>query len=419
MPHDFGKFRYNFSSYLLVLRVYCGECKESSDRLAAIRGFNLWLFILGFVGLLGCVLALNFSKLAGAIVLLIYSLSPGNIHDAHMARPETFLSTLTILYLLLCIFYFNVGAYFFVLAAAFILGFAIATKFTFAILLALIMAFVFLREADGIFNLNLLKKTFGILVFLFFGFSLGAPYALMDLQGYIDGVNQLQSQYYNLHLPHSYVGGGSTWLWQLEFFLKIYGLIMVMPVILIIYSIKNKILSIEFYFAVCALLFICIFCRASVFFERNINPIIPLFALLAGFVVNRATFKKINMILIAVIIIPLAYWSYWIYAVQLKKYSLEIDKIEYGLRERYKPSRVVHQTMSGDVSGCGLIRFVDFSDQTSKESRKNLIANDWENISNFNGPFQWLPTSTLHTYLSANIFWYFKNCNNELKEVER
>jgi hypothetical protein len=210
------------------------------------------------------------------------------------------------------------------------------------------------------------------------------------------------------------VGGGSTWLWQLEFFIKIYGLIMVAPVILIIYSIKNQNISIEFYFAVCALLFICIFGRASVFFERNINPIIPLFALLVGMVVSRSTFKKLNVILTVVIIIPLAYWSYWIYAVQLEKYSLEIDKIEYSLREVYKPNRVVHQIMSSDFTGCGLIRFVDFSDNTSKESREKLIANDWENISNIKGPFQWLPTSTLHTYLTANIYWYIKKCNNEL-----
>jgi hypothetical protein len=412
LPHDFGKFRYNFSSYLLVLRFYCSEFKESVDRLAAIRSFNLILFAIGIIGLLACIEALNFSRLSGLIVLFIYSLSPGNIHDAHMARPETFLATLTILYLLMCIYYYKFNIYVFGLVASFVLGFAMAAKFTFVILMALIIFHILSVERGGI--VILVARVLGVLLFICFGFSLGAPYALVDFQGYINGVTQLSHQYSNLHLPHSYVSGGSTWLWQFEFFFKIYGLIVILPFISIIFTLATKKLSTEFYFSACALIFIFIFARASVFFERNLNPIIPLFALLVGFYINRMQFKR-GIFFGFVIAIPLMYWSYWVYGVQLNKYSLNIDKIEYGLIEKYKPVTIKHQAMIGDFSGCGLIRFVDYSDQTSRESREDLLANDWIIVFQYKGPFHLLPTSTLHTYLSGNIYWYLKNCTNEKK----
>lgn len=413
LPHDFGRFRYNFSSYLISARIFTPLDNNPEVRLISIRGFNVFLFAFGALVLWVCAIELGLSRVAGLILIILFALSPGGVHDAHMARPETFLTVLIIVYVYACVMVDKVGGVVGPLLAGVALGLLVSTKFTLSVMVVLFLSIVFFSKFPGSARRRFVK------VFIFFisiicGFMLGAPYGIIDVSGYFDGVNELRRQYYSLHIPHSYVTGGSTFLWQLEFFLKVYGLVFLSPFIYLIYSTVTRNFEInKLAISVSGLIFFSLVATSSVFFERNFSPVISMFALSGVFLYDKLPkWNWIRLTFIVLLFSPFIYWTSQIYLVQQPRYSEKIDTIELDLSQKFNAKSVNHVMLNRGQSNCGLVRQLHFSDPTSVQVLEGFKGSGWEVVASIRSPFRWLPTSTLHTYLAPNVYWLYKTCEN-------
>ncbi len=210
---------------------------------------------------------------AGALVAVL----PGLVQDAHYARPEAFVTVLTLAAVVLGLPRGKFSAWR-VFGAAVIIGVAVACKISMLALAWLPLVALIPVERGVVAGRRHWAGAVGLtLTGLIFGFAAGAPDAVAHLEIYARGVLYLAQQYAGLHPPHSpmvdktaeglltgyYVstlgglglaaglGGAMALGWQRR------GrecVALVGPVVL----------------------FVGYFCTRSVFFERNLSHVLPL-----------------------------------------------------------------------------------------------------------------------------------------------
>lgn len=160
-----------------------------------------------------------------------------------------------------------------------------------------------------------------------------------------------------------------------------------------------------------SIIFFCLIGSSGVFFERNLTPVMPIFFLMCGVLINTIkNLRHAQIFLSLLFVLPLFYWTLNIWHVQTKQYADDIDKYEFEITQNIQPKKIEHKAMFADSSSCGLVRFIDYSDPWSENSRIDYLANGWLLVAKRLSPFTLLPTSTLHTYLAADIYWFIKKC---------
>ncbi len=229
-------------------------------------------------------------KLAGPGVALaaagLVVVQPLLVQDAHYARPEAFVTTL-MLALVACCWPepgFRPAR---MIAAGFIVGLLVATKVSMLVLGWLPLVPWLATAGGGRARWGWLA---GLPLAIVAGFAAGAPGAVAHPAAYWHGVRYLMTQYSGLHLPHSHLDGSAVADMQGAYFRATLGwpALCAFAVGAVALGAGRKWRALALLVGPVAL-FAGYFASRSVFFERNVSHVLPLFALVAAYGLHVAT----------------------------------------------------------------------------------------------------------------------------------
>lgn len=214
---------------------------------------------------------------AGALV----AVAPILVQDAHYSRPEAFL---TMIMMAAAEVSLPSGQYraWRVFAGALLVGLAVACKVSMLALVWLPLVPLLTAERIG-WPKRWLVALGLVAVGLVAGFALGAPGALANPAAFRHGVEYLARQYAGLHPPHSNVDGGMVAGMLAGYFTATLGWVVIAAG-----GVGTVALCVRRSWAEAAVtagpvaLFVGYFCTRSVFFERNLSHVVPLFCVLAA-----------------------------------------------------------------------------------------------------------------------------------------
>jgi hypothetical protein len=310
LPDMFRYPQYNFSSYILssafVLKlVHTLAASPAWENLAILRFYSTLLGILS-IGLIFLVGRNLFNQKTGLYAACLAAFAPLLYQDSLYARPETFVTVLTLLYVYI-LSQGKIQPAIRIFAASFILGILIATKIS---LVALAPMIVLPLTSDQSIKEPLnqeLSKNPGILLYLkeslvnafkyapiivlgcLVGFIAGAPYAIPNFQDYIFGFSALKSQYTTGHWPHGLYDGSiiERLAYSINYFTSTLGY----P--LFIFSFWGAVIALrqkrfrEVFIFIFILIFALRFSTYPVFFERNFSHLLPFFILFCAFAMDQ------------------------------------------------------------------------------------------------------------------------------------
>jgi 4-amino-4-deoxy-L-arabinose transferase-like glycosyltransferase len=242
LPEEFKYPQYNFSAYLLSTSAVLGLAKPLmasvvSPPLDLLRLYSalLGVLVVGLTALLGRQL---FNVKTGLIAALLAALCPLLYQDSLYARPETFVTVLTLACLLLMgVTRLDRSARIFL--ASILLGVAVATKVSLLMLVpALALAPVAaaptpteaIRPRDAL--VTALRLAPLIVVGIWLGFALGAPFAIINFGDFLLGLQHLNRQYNEVGTwPHGLPDAGI--LSRLGYAVRYFGSTMGYPILLV------------------------------------------------------------------------------------------------------------------------------------------------------------------------------------------
>ena len=183
LSNIFNHDLYNFSSYHLFLYALSSLAEESnlqffrycSATLATVAIFILFKLLLLFTDRVGAIAGVYF-----------YALLPTLVQEAHYARAESFLLLLTLLVLLLFISNNLRNS----ILGFFLLGVGVSCKVSAGSLLF-----------SGIVLIVSLSAIPLAILAVLLGMFIGAPYSFLNIEGYLNGLNTLATQYSSPNSP--------------------------------------------------------------------------------------------------------------------------------------------------------------------------------------------------------------------------
>lgn len=287
LPPDLRYDQYNFSSHLEAAYFFYRGVK-------LIPGTEVWRstdegrWVYRFFSVLLAALAVGQTialaqRAGGRDVALaagaLAAVSSQLVQDAHFARPEPFVTVLTLAVVACCWPRERLRAGW-VLAGFFVLGLLLACKVSMVLLawLPLVPTIAGWRDAPA---------RNGVLAFglpaLFTGFLLGAPGAVAHPAQFLHGVQHLVTQYGGAHPPHSHLNGGRVADLMGDFFRATLGWPLLAAAVLGGFRLTWRRQWAELaLIAGPLLLFAGYFSTQTVFFERNLSHILPLLFVLAA-----------------------------------------------------------------------------------------------------------------------------------------
>lgn len=399
VPKEFKYPQYNFSSYNLLAHAVLSAAPENLPRIPVLRAANLV-----FQGLAAVLLALALRNARApawgvAAGTALFVVAPGVVHDAHMLRTES------LLYLLFAIVIWSATSpralVLRVSVAGLAIGFGTASKVTF-LASGLVMApLVLLTLRERPRTTLLLLTAAGACCAL--GFVIGAPYAIVQPDAFLEGLRVLREQYAGGHLPHSradYDPLQQAW-WIASFFAVLYGPFILASLAAPLLArppawVMGLWLSSGVSFAW--------FVSQQVFFERNFSLAILAAATLIGWL--AASRPRIAGTIAIVSAAPMLWWSQQI---------LEETLDHHLRRSQWEEARgldVSHYAYGfllppPDTFQCrGVVGLIDHNDDTTPEVVAALAARGERLVARYEGRFHLAPTSTLHSFLDSDVIYY-------------
>lgn len=284
--------QYNFSSHLYATYAFYGLVKllpGTAHWLAERDGLLVYRF---FVALLACLVVAQTihlgHRLGGWSVALgaglLTALNPLLVQDAHYVRPEPFVTVLTLAAVALS-WPRDTFRLWRPLAAAFCIGLLVACKVSMLGLLWLpLIPFIVAPRSASVSRIRLLALATTIPAAAFLGFAVGAPGALAHPAQFWTGIQHLTAQYSGIHPPQSHNEPVPVADMMGRYFLATLGVGS-----LLFFALGTAALLRARRWPEAALLlgpiafFGLYFATRTVFFERNVSHIVPLFCLLAAF----------------------------------------------------------------------------------------------------------------------------------------
>jgi hypothetical protein len=401
LPEHFRYDQYNFYLYNIVAHAaitvggWIGRLP-----LAALRNANLLFQIAAAVFALDALRRIGVGRVGLALAGALIAFAPGMVQDAGMARPES------LLYLLSALFVWTLALPLAerrrMLLAGAVLGAGIAVKLTFASLAVMLPFLVPLRGRP------LAESAASAAIFVLgtaLGFAASAPYAIIHFDVYLNGLAMLAAQYGSAHPPHSLVAYGvaAQILWIGRYFLELYGLA---PVIACSapFLLKGPARSWALACVAAWLVLFAYFATKPVFFERNFShALIPLL-LAAALGVTALRHKAWRLVVAALVVTPMAYWS-----VQIANELRQPERLaQFEAAHGLKPARIFFDKVHAAElpAGCDTIAIQSFNDPWSAAYFAKLVQNDFRPIAVYRGPFGPLVTSTLHTALGSDVLYF-------------
>jgi hypothetical protein len=401
LPEYLRYDQYNFYLYNVVAHaVITAGGWIGRAALASLRNANLLFQLAAAVFALDALRRIGIGRVGLAVAGALIAFAPGLVQDAGMARPES------LLYLLSAVFVWTLtlplSERWRMLLAGSVLGAGIAVKLTFASL-AIMLPFVVALRGRPVRELAAGVACFAAGAAI--GVIAAAPYAVLHFDAYLSGLAALAAQYASAHPPHSLpvYSAGSQALWICRYFIELYGLA---PLAALAGPFLLKGPARNWALALVAAWFVLFvyFAAKPVFFERNLShAVIPL--LLAA-ALGIATFPGAwRAVAAALMLFPMAYWSVQIARLTPGPERMTQFEAAHGLTPTHRIS--FDEVYAGELPGkCETITLQDFNDPWSASYLARLAENDFQPIVLHRGRFRRLVTSTLHTYLDADVHYF-------------
>jgi hypothetical protein len=432
-------FRYNqfnFSSYHLALAAVeylSGHRQQDLADPAALRAHarKLSCLLSGLIVVLAGLLAwrLGADLLAAPVAALLTAASVALFQDAIYARPETFVTTLTLLLaLLLTARRLPPGAM--LGLSGLILGILLASKVSFALLLPfppMVVATRVLPDRTGAVRPwhfhAALAAYLGCCVA---GFAIGAPYAVAAPWQYLEGVSRLMHEYSDGYGPHGFPEG--SLVQRLGYALRYLDYTLGWPVLLLaaggLAALLRRRDAIACLTVAGPLLMLLYFSQTHAFFERNFSHVLPVVFALGGIAVAilaRAVARRLPapaMVAAAVASVAALVLARPSLAHSRTLYELTTGALDSPKRILAEQARVTH---GGNVDvvdvGYGqpienphdglcrplVYKVVDYGDPHTADRVRARLAEGWRRLGVVDSPFHGSPTSTLWTYHAATI----------------
>jgi hypothetical protein len=432
LDSEFRYDQYNFSSYHYALYLFSllvdalpGTTSWEAERegLSLHRLFSALLAIVavGQVAWLGRKLA---GPVAGVGAGAGSALLPLLVQDAHYARPEAFVTVLTLGVVALS-WPQAVWSPRRLIAAGFVAGLLVACKVSMLALVWLPLVSLWpVRE----FRVGWTRATaapvlVGMAVLV--GFYLGAPYALIDPVAYLNGINHLMLQYAGLHPPYGLIEGGPVGVMLVRYAAATAGWAgLALGMIGAASLVRSRQWAVLALIAGPLAVFCAYFSTRTVFFERNLSHVAPLACVLAGVglgALHRALDHRgagwagLGTAVVAAVAVarPLdlshrLVFNHYSQAgqrqmlaveseVQARFPGLEVQFYEV-MSNRARDSLLTHFERGGPPV---IVRLVDYHDEWSRHYGPSLLAPFVaEEIAVNPSLFSDVPGCTLHTYSS-------------------
>ncbi len=313
---------YNFSSYYLFasgIEYVSGHRAEDLAHpyttlrlnLRALSAMLGGLCIL-FAGVLGLRLG---GMLTGIMAALLTACSPNLFQDSLYARPEAFVTLLSLLFCLALTLRSRGGLPALALAGLFA-GLLIACKFTFLMYLPFPLLLIpsFTDTSAGGRTENQRIGHFGMyllvyLILILIGFYIGAPYALKFPWEYLGGVDALMRQYLGANVPeapHGLLRTLQAAVGRLGYYVYTLGYPVLILALAGLYSLIRKAKARDMLILASPLLTLAYFLQTQLFMERNASQAVPILCLLAGLAVEALwvrlhVWKKLRSASVAVL----------------------------------------------------------------------------------------------------------------------
>lgn len=294
LESSFRYDQYNFSSYIYGTFFFYRAAKWVPGLEAwRARDQGFWVYRM-FSALLATVVVAQAwwlaRRLAGARAGLaagaLVAVVPLLVQDAHYIRPEAFVTVLTMAAVMLSLPLATKGwANLRLLAASVALGLAIASKVSMLALVWLPLVPVIaavISERKWAFRRLGVSLGLGA-VGVCAGFAMGAPGAVANPGAFWRGIEYLTAQYAGLHPPHSRFEGGFVAPVLGGYFWSVLGAGMIAAGLVgsVGLAARKRWLELTM-LAGPVVLFVVYFSTRTVFFERNLSHVVPLFCALTA-----------------------------------------------------------------------------------------------------------------------------------------
>jgi hypothetical protein len=403
MPEFFQVNQFNFYSYhmfawlfypdepvQLLSRVF--HSGEPDQFIRNLRYANVVLQALTLVLLTSFISGQSLAAPQRMAAIGIFVCIPAMVFDTHIARAECFLYFLFLLQL--WTIQRSINSFWRFAAFGVLLGIGSASKITFVLCGAmLIPEIISMFRAD----IRMALRRVAVLIFAsVVGFCATAPYVLVDFASFLEGVNALFKQYGSVHPPHSFLEpslGKSVWR-SLHFILGTTGALLPLA---LFQAMRRPVNAPGL--AVFGFILIAYFAMKPVFFERNIN--IGLLALAIFVAVSFRTKLEGYLILISCsLMLYLSVNTALIFAGSNKNES-QFEVISFGVEvARAWPI----DDLDAYLASCeGIVGINDYFDEYSRRMFDQAEADP---IAHFSSVFSALPTSTMHTYLESDLYYF-------------
>ncbi|TWO69984.1 hypothetical protein FN976_16695 [Caenimonas sedimenti] len=434
LPELFRKPQYNFSAYLLSgaavlqLKEWSGDANGSTS----LHWLRAWSALLGVatVGLTYLAGRQLFGAATGWCAALLVCFFPLLYQDSLYARPETFVSALT----LACVSLlapqrppFRGGS----LAAAFIAGVLIATKFSMVLLLPLLVLSPGLTGTRSLVSwdppparpwVNAWNQGKWLLLAVLLGFLAGAPHAIANAGAYLEGIQFLRRQYGTGHWPHGLVDADvvDRLAHAAGYFHATAGWLLPLAIAGALVAARRRQLRALFVFMV-ALATVVQFSVYPTFFERNLSHVIPLFMIFAAYglvslcsaVARRPLIRHgLTAVLLLMVMLPALQTTLTLRFDELPgepaqrlaalRTSVERRFALPSLRVRWtEHEEDVREAMGHRCDGPMLVELLSAEDARSARLRQLLAERDGlREVARHSSMFSHVPPSTLHVYFT-------------------
>lgn len=423
VPEPFRYHQFNFSSYHLAAALLAGGVsldatlppQQQTRLLRALRWHNALLGALGVV-LLGLLTRRVAGGFAGLCAAALMAVNVTLFQDALYARPEAFVTVLT-LCLVAVASRNDAGRPLPVLLAGVLSGLLLASKISFLLPLPFVLAALLSGHRDGRAHHALLL----FCVALGGGFVLGAPYALLAPAEFLHGVGYLFNQYGGQHWPHGLHDGTlpERLGHAVDYLLYSAGpLALLAAAVGTVWLVRKG--SAPWQLLCVGIGLGALYAMQSrVFFERNLSHALPLLFLLAGAglsmlvgVARRLPTKAaLAAVVLAGLLLPPARMT-WLLSHEVLPQAHAAPAVAFEETLRAGGTLVIHidadlpraaailEEFCGDLA----FRALDYGDRYTRAQLRTLPSEGvLEIAAHFPSPFAPAPASTLYTYHGAGV----------------
>jgi hypothetical protein len=400
-PHYYRNPQYNFYSYNILAHFLIVATQPlGAQPIVVLRLANVLYQLVALALLIVVVRRLQFSPGTMFATAALVTFLPGMVHDAHIARCES------LLYLLFAGVMASALAGRFLVGGV-ILGFGAAAKVTF---LASGLVFVPCLYAAAASLPVLLRRTATIALATVATFALAAPYAMVHFTVLLEGLTRIHAQYTAPDFAH---GAGPhrlldptplrNALHAIAFLAIVYGSLVPSAIIAPLFNRAPLFLGV-WLATVAVILF---FAPVPFFIERNYSLALFGCAVLVGAWMASGVTRPLAHVAFAAALVPMAYWS-----VQIALASTERP----GARRAQWQAEHIHAPVTyfwtgerdaAELPSCsGLLAILDVNDDFSRRLLDRVRASGRREVGHYVSRFSIVPTSTVHTYLDMDVYYF-------------